>query len=556
MRRLLLPALVAFAGSGALPLPAGTPASPACADTLVLHDRSGEYGYLGERYATMTGNLVSAHGTWEAEPVVDYERGGMACHRAVVYLGSTYGEPLPDAFLDDVAAPEGPPVLWVRENLNQLVGRLPVTEAAAADTRTFDTVTYRGRRLARDLPVDGGLAAESLAPDAEVLAEATGPGGARAPWATRAGRITFVAEIPFTYMAGADRYLAFVDLLTELVAPGTPERHRALVRIEDVSPATDPAEVRAAVDLLVAEDVPFAVALVPEYRTLDGTVARLADRPELVAVLRDATRRGGTLVFHGTTHQADGIRNPYSGETAADYEYFRAVIDADDDVVLIGPLPDDTVEAWTTRIERGLDAIAAVGLPRPQVVTPPHYAASPAAYEAMRRLFAARFDRGLYFDGALYGGRPDTSAFYDQFFVTPVTDQHGMLVVPENLGNIAPVEQNNNAPRTVDDLVSNAEASLVVRDGFAAFFWHPYLGSVDGVGIESLAQLVERIRALGYTFVGLPAVVPQAAVSGGVVETWEPPAVRPYQVLAVALAVWLPVRWWRRGRRRAAAQTG
>lgn len=512
---------------------------------LIVYDTTGEFGVLGARYATMTANLVSAFGRWDAVPAVEYEAGEIACHDGVVYIGSTYGEPLPSAFLDDVAAGTTP-VLWLRENLWQLAGRLPVTEAPAPDTRPFDRVVYAGQELARDLPVDPGLAGETLGPDAVTLAEARTAEGESAPWATRAGSLTYVAEIPFLYMSGADRYLAFTDLLIDVLAPDTPERHRALVRLEDVSPATDPSLLRAAVAVLAEERVPFAIALIPEYRQGDGDVVELADRPELVAAVREAVAAGATLVLHGTTHQIDGLDNPYNGETAADYEYFRAELDAADNVVLTGPLEDDTVAAWTARMQRGLDAVTGAGLPRPWIITPPHYAASPAAYEAMRSLFAARFDRGLYFDGQLRSGEPDTGRFFDQFFTYPVTDEHGMLVVPENLGNIAPVEQNNNAPRTVDDLVANARANLVVREGFAAFFWHPYLVTAPGVGVETLRELVVRIRELGYTFVGLPDVVPGIEVFSGELDVWEPPDVRPYQVLAVGLAVWLPVRWVRR----------
>ncbi len=515
---------------------------------LIVYDTTGEFGFLGERYATMTANLVSAFGEWDAVAAVDYEAGAMACHDGVVYIGSTYGEPLPDAFLDDVAA-GSTPVLWLRENLWQLSGRLPVTEAPAPDQRPFDRVIYNGQELARTMPVDPGLAAESLAPDATVLAEAATADGATAPWATRSGSVTFIAEIPFLYMGGNDRYLALCDLLFDIFAPETAERHRALVRLEDVSPATDPALLRSAVDALIEARAPFAIALIPEYRTSDGTVTVLADRPELVAVLRDAVAGGGTLVLHGTTHQAEGLDNPYNGETAADYEFFRAEIDNADNVVLTGPLPDDTVAAWTARLQRGLDEVAAVGLPRPQVVTPPHYAASPNAYAAMSELFAARFDRGLYFDGQVGAGVVDPTRFFDQFFVYPVIDVHGMAVVPENLGNVAPREQNNNAARSVDDLVANAQANLVVRDGMAAFFWHPYLVAEPALGVESLRGLVARIRELGYTFVGLPEVVPGTAAYLGEVESRELPAVRPYHVVLVGLALWLPVRWWRKRRR-------
>jgi uncharacterized protein YdaL len=255
--------------------------------------------------------------------------------------------------------------------------------------------------------------------------------------------------------------------------------------------------------------------------------------------------------MHGVTHQIDGLDNPYDGESAADYEFFRAIIDGQDDVRLVGPVPGDSYEWARTRMEQGLAEFEAAGLPRPRVITPPHYAASPEAYRAMADLFEARFDRGLYFDGQLSTGTADPTEFFDQFFAYPITDVHGTMVIPENLGNESPEILNNHAERGVDALVASAEAALVVRDGFATFFWHPYLVNKAGVGVDHLREIVRGIRGLGYTFIGLPELVPSAAVYEG--EVSAPPEasdLRPWHVLLAGLTVWLPIRWRRRGRAR------
>ncbi len=530
---------------------AAVPSTPCSSSptTLILYDTSGEFGYLGERYATMAANLVSRFGEWEAEPVVEYQAGQLACAKAAIYFGSTYREPIPTAFLDDVAA-GGTPIMWVWENLDLLAGRLPVEIGDGPDGHEYTEVTYQGRSFSRNAPVDAGLSTQSLGTSAEVLATASGPEIVERPWATRIGDLMYLAENPLTYISGTDRYLVFNDLLFELIAPDTPERHRALVRLEDVSPAMDPALLSASVEALIEERVPFAIALIPEYHDgKGGPVIRLRDRPKLLEVLRRAVENDGTLILHGVTHQVDGLDNPYNGETAADYEFFQAIVDEQDYVRLVGPVPGSTYESTKALLERGIAEFVAAGLPRPQIITPPHYAASADAYRAMSELFAARFDRGLYFDGQLSTGVTNPTSFYDQFFTYPITDVHGMTVVPENLGNESPEMLNNHPVRGVDDLIAGAEASLAVRDGFAAFFWHPYLVAKEGVGVEHLHQIVQGIKALGYTFVGLDDVVPEAgAYLGEVPPKFELPDIRPYQVLAVALAIWLPMRWWRRNR--------
>lgn len=65
-------------------------AAAASASTLVLYDTTGNWGWLGEMYATMTANLASQFGTWTAKPVSAYTPGEVNQHTATIYVGSTY----------------------------------------------------------------------------------------------------------------------------------------------------------------------------------------------------------------------------------------------------------------------------------------------------------------------------------------------------------------------------------------------------------------------------------------------------------------------------------
>ena len=78
------------------------PGANAATKTLVLYDKTGPYAWLGEIYAQQAANLVSHFGAWTAHPVGGYKAGELAAYTGVVYVGSTYDEPLPVAFLDDV----------------------------------------------------------------------------------------------------------------------------------------------------------------------------------------------------------------------------------------------------------------------------------------------------------------------------------------------------------------------------------------------------------------------------------------------------------------------
>ena len=77
------------------------------------------------------------------------------------------------------------------------------------------------------------------------------------------GQLTYIGENPFDYVSVTDRYLALTDLLFDVYGMVVPtKRHRALIRIEDVSAASDPQNLRALADYLASEQVPFSVAAI------------------------------------------------------------------------------------------------------------------------------------------------------------------------------------------------------------------------------------------------------------------------------------------------------
>ena len=224
----------------------------------------------------------------------------------------------------------------------------------------------------------------------------------------RSRNVTYVGEVPFTYTSETDRVLIFADLLFDALAPDTPERHRALVRLEDIHPRTDLASsvgprttcTRRGSRSGSASALTTATrrAARPPHRL------RLAQAPELAAALRYLERKGGVLVGHGYTHQWDGASNPYNGVTGDDVEFFRVTEDDDGATKNVGPLPaDDSVEWAERRLVAANREFEAAGLRAPRIFEFPHYTASARAYRAAARRFAVRWERGLYYGGVLSG---------------------------------------------------------------------------------------------------------------------------------------------------------
>jgi uncharacterized protein YdaL len=172
-------------------------------------------------------------------------------------------------------------------------------------------------------------------------------------------------------------------------------------------------------------------------------------------------------------------------------------------------VPTDSTSWALSRVDAARHEYCRTGLPQPTIFEFPHYAGSPVDYAAIGSRFSTRYERSLYYPGKLTG-TVDTTRFAGQFFPYDVTDVYGSKVIPENLGDISPLEQNHHPARFPAQLVEAARANLVVRDGFASFFWHPFLS------LDYLKQTVEGIQALGYTFVGAPTLAAPATPVGSV----------------------------------------
>jgi uncharacterized protein YdaL len=482
--------------------------------TLVLYDTTGPWGWLGEQYAMQTANLVSHFGSWQAHPVATYTAGEMAAYAAVVYVGSTYDEQVPTAFLTDVLAGTRP-VVWMYDNIWQLTSQSPTFATtygwnwSGFDFASISQVNYKNTALTRYAANGAGIMAYASVDTtkATVLAEAVRPDGTKFPWALRSNNLTYIGEIPYAYTDMTDRYLAVSDIFFDVLAPTTATRHRALVRIEDVGPDADPTELRTVADYLASVNVPFSVAVYPRYRDPHGVYNNgtpvditLAKSPAVVSALQYMVSKGGTLLMHGYTHQYSDVNNPYTAVSADDFEFFLAHIDAQNNVVYDGPVAEDS-QAWAAgRMTSSAAAFNAVGFATPPVFEFPHYAGSAADYAAARAMFPKRYDRGLYFRNQLAGGPVDTTKYGGQFFPYAVTDINGSYIIPENIGNVEPEPFNNHPARFPADLVNAASKNLVVRDGFASFFYHPYYGK------SYLRDTVSGIKRLGYTFVAASTV--------------------------------------------------
>jgi hypothetical protein len=290
----------------------------------------------------------------------------------------------------------------------------------------------------------------------------------RLPWIVQGKRLWYVASDPFSYAVEGSAYLAFCDVLHDIMKSGVKgDSHPGLVRLEDVHAQRNGADLLAAADYLKSREITFAFTVVPVYVNPETKeTLYLSNAPEFLQVVHGLVARGGVPVLHGYTHQN-------VGETAVDYEFWNEQTDRP---VAQGP------EFAAERVLRGLSECFLADV-YPVAWTTPHYAASQIDYDSIKN----------YFTTALERRQPIDKLGSDQFFPYVIYhDLHKQIVLPENLGYVQPA-----AGRDPAAILQDAENSLVVRDGWGSFFFHTFLD------LKLLREVVEGMEKLGYEWTDL-----------------------------------------------------
>lgn len=444
--------------------------------------------------AVMTANLIGRYPDLKVQikPVSSYT--GLSSNvLRVFYIGSSFDAVLPEALLRDAAA--GAPITWVGYNIWQLGDRLDslgltynsvvVATTAAQVKAGYNTITYRGYAYQK-LTNSGGavvpteLVSMSTSPSNTVHAWASNAAGKQIPYAIQSGNFWYIADMPFSYSHELDRYVAFSDMIGLMLGHGEICSAKALVRLEDVSPQTSPADLKAALDVLEKLQIPFGVAIIPQYRDgLQNITQNFSDQPDLVAQLRRIPALGGRFFQHGYTHQYKNLANP-SGISGLDWEFWDNAKDA--------PITGMTADEAVSRIQTGKQLLMDLGLLPVGWITP-HYAMAPDFYAKVNTLYDRFYERRLYQVGQTFQG---------QFFPYPVRDVSGAFLIPENTNYVGET-------RRPADIVEVARANRALHCPWVGSFFHPFLlgmtASQGGVTASEFENMLTSIRSLGYTFV-------------------------------------------------------
>lgn len=238
-------------------------------------------------------------------PVSLYEKGEIKKYSFIMFAGCQAEYNIPDDLIEDLLESKDR-IFWIGNHIEQLLNKDTEKKLGiefVGKIEGVSAVTYKGTLLSK-----GNPRLNEVKTDKKVKIHSWAEKDSRKlPYIMQTGNFWYVADVPFSYVEGADRYLAFCDILHEFIGEAHNVKPMAAVRIEDVNPSTKPECIKEIADVLSSMSVPFQISLVPLYvdPATDQEIP-LSSRPRLVGALRYAVSKGGTIVLHGYSHQLTG----------------------------------------------------------------------------------------------------------------------------------------------------------------------------------------------------------------------------------------------------------
>lgn len=577
----------------------------------IYHDRSAIEGYwMGKTYSQMTQNLLGHFPKYQqvVGAIEDYQSGYLQLCKANIYIGSYFANPLPKAFIEDLRKSKNS-LLWMGYNIWQLskdeqaeifgleyqrlttLDKVPAERGSAQGSfveniRTkssslqknepgfFKFFEYKGQeffkfgkfrsRSGSGSGSDTGdefitafeMAQVKPLEQTKVLARAKhSTSGEKLPYLLQKKKNFYLADIPFSFIHEADRYLIFADVLFDLLEEKPLRKEKiAMIRIEDIHPLIPLSYLWTARDLFQAEKVPLNISLIPIFfdplfhypRETNEEMLALHQKPEFVSYLKEVQKDGGSLIWHGVTHQIDTVTNPHSGVSGDDFEFWNANENK--------PLTNDSMPWAMDRLALGHSDLQKAGL-NPLSWLTPHYQASPQNYFVFGNIFPWNIGRVIYYNlnhlhtdllrafskKNLQFGLNETEQSYEsrrknfenlhfdvdlknqwsgQFYPYEIYgDVYGQRILPENLGNSQPIENSHVVqPRSVDDIIADAKRNSVLRDVWGSLFYHVQLfnteahegrGRYPGDPAE-LQKIMSEMKKMGYRFVSVDSFIKQS----------------------------------------------
>ncbi len=538
----------------------------------IFYDQSKDPAYwMGRTYSIFLQNLLAHFPKYQqiTGPIEEYKKGDLDRCKASFYVGSYFENEIPKEFFEDYASTTKS-VVWMGysiwkpgidyfENIFGYSYRgLTKLNTELKDERDrptfFKYATYKGERFRKYgefsaitpgvflAPFENIVLKKSKESSTEIISELIHNGtNEKIPYIIRSKNKFYIADVPFSFMHEADRFLIVADLLFDVLNEKPMHNEKiAFLRIEDVFPLISQPYTYDVMNVLREMDVKASVSLVPIYNDplheyiSDAYFLPMESSPSFLSMLYQMHQDGHRFIWHGVTHQYEDMRNPYDGISTDDFEFWDAINNK--------PVPKDSPSWVLNRMEDGAYSLNK-GNVQVQAWLTPHYQASPLDYLIFGRIFEWNVGRVIYYDYKAQNLPPASAdvlmssptsniskrieAFKDlkvetfgpwsgQMFPYLIFgDIYGQRLIPENLGNSQPfLSKFVVTARSIDTMLEDAQRNLVLRDTWASLFYHPALldilenggrGQYPGDPTD-LRKLLSGIKGMGYRFITVDEV--------------------------------------------------
>lgn len=539
----------------------------------IFYDQSKDPKYwMGRTYSIFIQNLLAHFPKYQqiAGPIEQYQKGDLDRCAASFYVASYFENNIPKEFYEDYATTTKP-VMWMgysiwlpgQEYFDKIFG-YKYTGLTKLNTEILDAkkkptyfkfASYKGETFRKFgefnrtdptqfmAPFENVILSKtSDNPDTQVISELTHNGTKeKIPYILRNKNRFYVADVPFSFMHEADRFLIVADLFFDVLNEKPMHDERiAFLRIEDVSPYISLPFTYDLLKIVEEQKITANVSLVPvftdplHFYPSEKPFYTMEQTPGFMQLIQDFKRLGLSFIWHGVTHQYENYPNPYNAVSTDDFEFWDAPRNK--------PVPKDSVEWVLSRLGDGLFSLNKGDI-KPTTWLTPHYQASALDYYIFGRIFSWNVGRVIYFDHkaenvpnysadllmasessshqkrmqAFKSLKVETTGPWNgQMFPYLIYgDVYGQRLIPENLGNSQPFKSEHVVwPRTLEEVLEDARRNLVLRDTWASIFYHPaLLNSLQSGGRgqypgdpSDFRRFIIEFKALGYRFVNVEEI--------------------------------------------------
>ncbi|GKV66525.1 MULTISPECIES: DUF2334 domain-containing protein [unclassified Sporosarcina] len=320
------------------------------------------------------------------------------------------------------------------------------------------------------------------------------------PLIVKKKNVSYVATSAF----GTEEKFALSRSLYSLLDVPPPVSHPSYIRLEDISPISDPKLVSETGNYLADRNIPFFMAIIPVYVNSEtGEQIPLSSNKELVNVLIDLQARGGMVIAHGYTHSYR------FDETGEGFEFWDVQLnqpittERNDEL----PLPIRARNAFSSDMDyqsyqneilqietnyiqykhtKSIEDLTNIGL-YPVAFEAPHYTMSSNGYKVTSDYFSSIF-------GQIQLSDVNWSVMDAPLFISKPAILSGMTLYPETIGYIDPA-----LPDPFQEMEASIAKLQTVPGSVIGGFYHPYLGMEYLVEVIQLIESVPNMKWLDFS---------------------------------------------------------